>query len=200
MKQHFLIRSVLFIFMSSCFFACNNQSKNDETDSAESQEQLVKQADSLLRNIEIKWTEMEYADNALIENSKILADTIATLQGLNQPLYDSIPLLIEQIKQLTYDQESITNGEKIDTFDQAVTNLVQALQRLQQSTAGIADCLVCEGIFKVIQEIDNEYVIRRKKYDIEVDKFNKFVQTNQKILAELDGKKYKPLPLFSIVE
>ncbi|GEM_PF-6649914 len=196
MKIHFL----LFSFVALIFgllTSCDNK-PTQSTESTISSENLISQADSLLNRIDIEWKEMEYADEALLANNQQLADSIAQLEGFNQALYDSIPLFVEEVKRQKYDQQTMSDSIQIEKFDIAMTNLINAVERLQNTLPEPADCLLCEAVMKVIKEMDAEYVIRRKKYDQQTHIFNQFVEKNETQLQKINAEKYQRMPVFTV--
>jgi len=194
------IRFFLFSFGAFIFgllTSCDNK-PTESTESTISSEDLTSQADSLLSRVDIEWKEMEYADEALLSNTQQLADSIAQLEGFSQSLYDSIPLLVEEVKRQKYDQKTMSDSVQIEKFDVAMTNLIYAVERLQNTLPKPADCLLCEAVMKVIKNIDAEYVIRRKKYDQQAHIFNQFVEKNETQLQKIDAEKYQKIPVFTV--
>jgi len=194
------IQFLLFSFVALIFgllTSCDNK-PTQSTESTISSENLISQADSLLNRIDIEWKEMEYADEALLANNQQLADSIAQLEGFNQALYDSIPLFVEEVKRQKYDQQTMSDSIQIEKFDIAMTNLINAVERLQNTLPEPADCLLCEAVMKVIKEMDAEYVIRRKKYDQQTHIFNQFVEKNETQLQKINAEKYQRMPVFTV--
>jgi len=194
------IQFLLFSFVALIFgllTSCDNK-PTQSTESTISSEDLISQADSLLNRIDIEWKEMEYADEALLANNQQLADSIAQLEGFNQALYDSIPLFVEEVKRQKYDQQTMSDSIQIEKFDIAMTNLINAVERLQNTLREPADCLLCEAVMKVIKEMDAEYVIRRKKYDQQTHIFNQFVEKNEAQLQKINAEKYQKMPVFTV--
>ncbi|TAD98145.1 MAG: hypothetical protein EAZ97_11280 [Bacteroidetes bacterium] len=202
------MKKIFYIFSFVCATLLLDSCKKEEktTDSEQTKLDSVQvadvknQLDSLIPAIDSAWAKLDNEDFNKLAVGKKLAEQIGKLPKANKKLLDSVAIYTKAVESSKYDQMSMADSKLIDKFDSAVVNFISVLKRLQKETPNVNKCADCEALLKFVIDIDDKDVIRRKKYDELLFKYNEIVKNKRKFLEALGGKymELKEKPVFTI--
>ncbi len=184
MKRFFNFNNLLILSILGILFSCAGR-KN-----------VIQQADDILDAVTKYQQEIQQADALKFTQIEQFLKTAQTTQIQPQTLENAQLLLAEtKKKQLTLEKMT---SEEIDNYDESTQKLLVQLAKIQHENPASESL---KKQFEQIQELDNQDLIRRIRYDRAVRRWNTLVKKSKRKLRK--SKVYQQaqsLPLFAIEE
>ena len=139
--------------------------------------------DSMLQS----WNIMINDDNQKIKAMhNLLHELLVTSSGQHEELkrYEE---QLEQLVRLRYTQQSMGNGDVVEEYDFASSNLVAELISLAESKPEFAYNTTLQKLVDDIRIADQRVSNYREEYDGVVMKYNQFLERNAPFLSEISN-------------
>ena len=193
------IRSIWILILTSALFSCTNRGSQTVSTATNS---MVGQVDQYQLGMDTTWQKMTNSDVNKFDNMTRLIQELKLIDGSDGRMLDSISSQIENVEQVRYNTQNISEPQRIDRFD-SVSNLIWAgLRKEVLKTKNAERYQIVNQLVSEIQQADDSVLFYRKNYDRKVDEFNAFYKKNKKELkrAYPNFEQLKPYPVFRLVQ
>jgi methyl-accepting chemotaxis protein len=143
--------------------------------------------------------------NVLIkdEHEKIKAVDEAILHLMKLPLSDvsqltSLGSRLEQLKQISITQKTLSNPYVVEEYDFASNSLISEILTLSETTPALLQNNDFHQLIDKIKLADQRTSGYRLEYDSIADQFNAFLEKNKSLLKDIDNGSLEKRPMFSV--
>ncbi|MCC3159445.1 LemA family protein [Hymenobacter sp. 15J16-1T3B] len=194
------MRKLLFYFPLLVLLAaasCRKTGDNvvvDPTSPAAAQAQLAVLRDT----VNVRWQRMIDSDNQKLVATTAVLQTLKQLPGTDKTQADQLRAANDQLLGLRYDQKTMAESAKIDAYDNAQTQVLNAVYDLARPQLERSQDV--QALTETIKEADSQVIGFRVRYDQAAKKYNQYLQLHGATLKKA-GRKYsnlQPLPLFEL--
>ncbi|GAB2943196.1 hypothetical protein GCM10027048_04750 [Hymenobacter coalescens] len=166
----------------------------DPTSPAAARAQLAVLRDT----VNSRWKQMMDSDNQKLVATTAVLQTVKQLPGTDKAQADQLRQANDQLLGLRYDQQTMAESAKIDAYDNAQTQVLNAVYDLVQPQLERSEEV--QALTETIKEADSQVVGYRVRYDQAAKSYNQYLQMHGETLKKA-GRKYaqlQPLPLFEL--
>lgn len=154
---------------------------------------------SVLRDtVNSRWQRMMDSDNQKLVATTAVLQTLKLLPGTDKTQADRLRQANDQLLDLRYDQQTMAESARIDAYDNAQTQVLNAVYDLAQPELERNQEIL--ALTETIKEADSQVVGFRVRYDQAAKRYNQYLQLHAETLRKA-GRKYarlQPLPLFEL--
>jgi hypothetical protein len=186
--------------------ACDPSSKTaPETTDTSTSQQI--QPDSNLNPLEVltalrdsadkAWTLMITSDDQKISDLKRLLLEISYCKSYNAFLLDSLTDAVEKLKNVRYDQLSMTDAQ-ITNYDLKTDQIIARTKYLARTTEELPSHPIAETLYNDISQADSDIPLYRSLYDRLAAEYNEYRQNHLDLISSKENE-FPPYPLFTIM-
>ena len=145
------------------------------------------------------WNTMIHDDNRKIKAMHLLLQEMKNSDPAHLLELESLEVRLEQLKDLRYDQSSITDPELVSEYDFASNSLVTEIIALAETQKDFATDQLLQELVNSIRAADQRVMTYRRDYDRTASRFNAFLDRNKEVLQEIDSQTFlQKKPLFEM--
>ena len=145
------------------------------------------------------WKTMMEEDDQKIAYLKRLIDEVAFTKVYDKAVYDSLSSGIENLKAIRYNENSMSDSEKIDLYDETTAKIVNKVIVFAQNHPKFEDYPLMAELIDDILAADDRVIYRRVDYDNVAMEYNKFIDNYEDLIRE-SGNVVSAKPLFQLSE
>jgi septal ring factor EnvC (AmiA/AmiB activator) len=183
LRSH-LVQLLVLICSLTAFFNCEKR-QTAVTDFTKA-DSLTDRYLALQENMLEAWNTMIHDDNRKIKNMQMLLHELRMTNPEKQEELKAFEDRLNQLTEMRYDQQSLTNSEVVSQYDFASTSLVAELISLGESEEEFPYNTSRQKLVDSIRSADQRVNNYREEYDQIVQRFNHFVEQNKRFLKEVD--------------
>jgi hypothetical protein len=147
------------------------------------------------------WHRMIKDDNQKLSDLNRLLDEITYTNNYDKEKIEGLRQRIVELKAMRYNQQTMADSDLIDEYDFASDNLVNEITSLAQSHPQYERYKNMEMLVDDIRTAHEKVLYMRVDYDRFAKQYNRFLDENHEILAEIDHSlEDKKRTLFQIVQ
>lgn len=175
---------VLTCFLTG-FFGCDKK-RTAEVEDFTKADSLTDTYLSFQENMVEAWNRMIHDDNRKIKSMRMLLHELRETNPEKQEELEAFEDRLNQLSEMRYDQQSLTNSEVVSEYDFASNSLVTELISLGESDEEFPYNTNLQRLVDSIRSADQRVNNYREEYDQIVHRFNHFVEQNKQFLKEVD--------------
>lgn len=187
---------LLFGAALSILWSCEN--KNQGSSETENDSLLIKYTalqDSVSRN----WAIMIADDDEKLQFMKRLLLEVSYTNNFDKVKFQELNELVDELKEMRYDQKSMTNSSLIDAYDSATFDLSDQIIVYARTHPRYDDFPLMAELIDDINAKNNYILMHRVHYDSWVKELNSYKKNNsQKLLDGSDELQLEAMPLFEL--
>lgn len=149
-------------------------------------------------SVDVRWKRMMDSDNQKLVATTAVLQTLKQLPGTDKAQADQLRQANDQLLGLRYDQHTMAESARIDAYDNAQVQVLNAVYDLAQPQ--LERNAEVQALTETIRLADSEVVGYRIRYDQAAKSYNQYIQLHAETLKK-GGRKYanlQPLPLFEL--
>jgi hypothetical protein len=151
--------------------------------------------DSMLQS----WNIMIKDDNEKLESLHNLLHELQVSGSADQEILKKFEVRLDQLKQSRYTQDNMWEGEIVEEYDFASNALVSELVALAEAQKEFAYNPTLQKLVDQIKQAEQRVDIYREQYDVIASQYNAFIESNHRMLREIDADSSRKKPLFEMV-
>ncbi len=187
----YLIFSLFVVYQFSC-----ETKKTMEGSDADS---LMINYQALVDSVQANWAIMISDDDDKHVLMKRLLLEISYTNNYDKDKFEELSESVDQLKDLRYDQITMSNSQLIDAYDSATMDLTDQIIQFAREHPRYADYPMMEELIDDINAKNNYILMHRIHYDSWVKELNSFKENNAEKLNELDPSvDTEGMPLFQL--
>ena len=196
MSNKFIYLVIIGIFIGGAF-SCSNK-KQTESD-AIVLDSLMTTFTALSDSVDRNWAIMIADDDDKHILMKRLLLEVSYTNNYDKDRFLELTNMVDKLKAIRYDQESMRNSSLIDAYDSATFELADQIILFARSHPRYEDFPLMAELIDDINAKNNYILIHRIHYDNWVKELNSFKQSNQELLKGSDsGIGIETMPLFEL--
>lgn len=185
MRLHSYFAQILVLACSQiAFFGC--EKKQTEVSDFTKADSLTDTYLALQENMVEAWNTMIHDDNRKIKSMQMLLHELRITNPEKQEELEAVEDRLNQLMEMRYDQQSLTNSQVVSEYDFASNSLVSELISLGESDEEFPYNKTLQRLVDSIRSADQRVINYREEYDRMVQRFNHFVEQNKQFLKEAD--------------
>lgn len=185
MRLHSYFAQILVLACSLiAFFGC--EKKQTEGSDFTKADSLTDTYLALQENMLEAWNTMIHDDNRKIKSMQMLLHELRITNPEKQEELEAVEDRLNQLLEMRYDQQSLTNSQVVSEYDFASNSLVSELISLGESDEEFPYNKTLQRLVDSIRSADQRVINYREEYDRVVQRFNHFVEQNKRFLKEAD--------------
>lgn len=148
--------------------------------------------------VNVRWKRMMDSDNQKLVATTAVLQTLKQLPGTDKAQADQLRQANDQLLGLRYDQKTMAESARIDAYDNAQVQVLNAVYDLAQPQLERNQDV--QSLTETIRMADSEVVGFRIRYDQAAKRYNQYIRLHGETLKKA-GRKYtnlQPLPLFEL--
>ncbi len=154
---------------------------------------------ALLASADTAWNIMMDEDDQKLFYLKRLLKEISYTNLYDTVQYASLMARLEDLKNIRYDKNTVSDSQLIDKYDSLTIKLVPEIVNFAKSHPRYENYPMWAELIDDILELDNNVLFKRSDYDREAKKFNEYLSRNEEPLMDnLPGLDLNKKPLFQI--
>jgi len=190
-------RTFFVLLLLISFVACSKKSSTTLTPTAVDSLKAVYQ--DLSVQVDTTWTAMMKDDDEKLDNLRRILQEVEYSGSYDRLKLDSLKNHIDQLASVRYDQQSMSDSEKINIYD-SMTNQVMGEVTIFTTRLEQFDQYPTMGrLLQEVFEADERVLHHRISYDKSVKQYNAFIEAYQQDLQlSAQGSPPQPKPLFEL--
>lgn len=187
---------LLFGATLSILWSCEN--KNPGSSETENDSLLIKY-NALQDSVNHNWAIMIADDDEKLQFMKRLLLEVSYTNNFDKAKFQELNDLVDELKEMRYDQESMTNSSLIDAYDSATFDLSDQIIVFARTHPRYDDFPLMAELIDDINAKNNYILMHRVHYDSWVKELNSYKKNNsQKLLDGSDELQLEAMPLFEL--
>ena len=187
---------LLFGATLSILWSCEN--KNPGSSETENDSLLIKY-NALQDSVNQNWAIMIADDDEKLQFMKRLLLEVSYTNNFDKAKFQELNDLVDELKEMRYDQESMTNSSLIDAYDSATFDLSDQIIVFARTHPRYDDFPLMAELIDDINAKNNYILMHRVHYDSWVKELNSYKKNNsQKLLDGSDELQLEAMPLFEL--
>lgn len=187
---------LLFGATLSILWSCEN--KNPGSSETENDSLLIKY-NALQDSVNHNWAIMIADDDEKLQFMKRLLLEVSYTNNFDKAKFQELNDLVDELKEMRYDQESMTNSSLIDAYDSATFDLSDQIIVFARTHPRYDDFPLMAELIDDINAKNNYILMHRVHYDSWVKELNSYKKNNsQKPLDGSDEIQLEAMPLFEL--
>ena len=187
---------LLFGATLSILWSCEN--KNPGSSETENDSLLIKY-NALQDSVNHNWAIMIADDDEKLQFMKRLLLEVSYTNNFDKAKFQELNDLVDELKEMRYDQESMTNSSLIDAYDSATFDLSDQIIVFTRTHPRYDDFPLMAELIDDINAKNNYILMHRVHYDSWVKELNSYKKNNsQKLLDGSDELQLEAMPLFEL--
>lgn len=134
----------------------------------------------------LMWNRMVDDDNQKIKAMHSLVHELMVSGKTDTEALISIEQRLEQLHTLRYTPETLANTDVVEEYDFAIASLISEVISIAESRTDFTSNSTLQKLSNAIKMMDDRVTIYREEYDSVTLLYNKFIETNQKELKQID--------------
>lgn len=184
---------MLVAIMSSCVKKKQSSSDTDQLDS------LMKTYSALKDSVDHEWEIMINDDDDNHKLMKRLLLEVSYTNTYDKDRFKELNSMVDQLKSMRYDQNSMGNSALIDAYDSATFALSDQIIAYARDHPRYTDFPLMEELINDINGKNNYILMHRIHYDTWVKELNAFKNKHRKKILKADpGLEMESMPLFEL--
>ena len=180
----------------SILWSCEN--KNQGSSEAENDSLLIRYT-ALQDSVNHNWAIMIADDDEKLQFMKRLLLEVSYTNNFDKAKFQELNDLVDKLKEMRYDQESMTNSLLIDAYDSATFDLSDQIIVYARTHPRYDDFPLMAELIDDINAKNNYILMHRVHYDSWVKELNSYKKNNsQKLLDGSDELQLEAMPLFEL--
>lgn len=189
------------MFITACAASCKRDTSKAKDNDPGSVSEVKAQFDILSDSVRVSWAQLDnLTEHKLKATDELLAELRSTNAGTANPArLATFSQRIATARSLRLKQETLSDNQRLDSFDAAQDSLFTPLARLA-APGDQAPNEKIRDLVEVMRSDDASEVSQRIRYDRFVKSYNDYLKLHGEKLQQLGGKysALKPLPMFTI--
>lgn len=136
----------------------------------------------------LMWNRMVDDDNQKIKAMHGLVHELMVSGKTDTEALISIEQRLEQLHTLRYTPETLANTDVVEEYDFAIASLISEVISIAESRTDFTSNKTLQKLSNAIKMMDDRVTIYREEYDSVTLVYNKFIETNQKELKQIDAR------------
>lgn len=138
-------------------------------------------------------------DNEKIDNLRRILQEVEYSGNYNRLTLDSLKNRIEQLAMTRYDQQTMSDSEKINLYDSITNQVLGEVTIFTTRLEQFEEYPIMGRLLQEVFEADERVLHYRISYDRSAKQYNSFIDSYQDDLQlSAQGKELHPKPLFEI--
>lgn len=187
---------LVFGILSVCIFSCGDKKPSSQS---VTQDSLLITYQALTDSVDQNWAIMIDDDDDKHVLMKRLLLEVSYTNNYDKGRFDELNNLIEQLKELRYDQKSMSNSASIDEYDSATFDLSDQIFLFARNHPRFENTPLMGELIDDISAKNNYILMHRIHYDNWVKELNAFKEKNREQLISNDASiETSKMPLFQL--
>ncbi|MCC5945107.1 MAG: hypothetical protein JJT94_09230 [Bernardetiaceae bacterium] len=149
--------------------------------------------DIAMEAMEDRWTAIENAENAKIEQLEVIIKDVPYIEGFkNTTLLDRIDRKKKELQKARFNRETIAQAKVMDAYDKLLEEIEAHLKELSETTVDIERFPTVHKALQDFLQSANQDAILRRDYQEAVQAYNKIIAEEKEELNRL-GESYSNL-------
>ena len=188
-----ILSGVIAIYIFSC-----ESKKHADTDVL-AMDSLLFRYQALRDSVDENWAVMINDDDNKLFLMKRLLQEVSYTNNYDKARFNELNDLLEELRQMRYDQQSMQNSAMIDAYDSATFAVSDQIILFARSHPRFPDIPIMADLISDINAKNNYILIHRIHYDHWAKDLNAFQEENRQELQKADpAKNYVEMPLFQL--
>lgn len=194
-------RNIIFLFsiavVAGGIFSCSRKAK--KTAEGPARDSLIMEYQALQDSLDKEWKVMIEDDDEKIALLKRLILEVSYTNSYDKQRFEALNEMVDQLKQMRYDRESMRDSQMIDAYDSATFAVTDQVIDFARSHPRYKDFPFMEELINEINQKNDLILIYRVHYDNWAKDLNAFIKKRGKKLRKF-GQVVpdKPVPLFQL--
>jgi len=177
----------------------NCESKNQNTSESTQNDSLLIMYTALQDSVDNNWRIMIADDDDKHMLMKRLLLEVSYTNNYDKTRFIELNGLVDQLKEIRYDQKTMANSSMIDAYDSASWDLSDQIIEFARDHPRYEDFPLMEELIQDINAKNNYILILRIHYDSSVKELNSFVKHNsERLKDDASASDLEQMPLFEL--
>lgn len=149
--------------------------------------------------VDTTWAAMMQDDNEKMDNLHRILQEVEYSGNYNHLKLDSLKGRIDQLKNARYDQQTMSNSEKINQYDSLTNQVLGEITIFTTRLDQFEQYPIMGRLLQEVFEADERVLRHRIAYDRSAKQYNSFIQSHQDALPQIAKQAaLSPKPLFEL--
>ena len=185
------------LFIGLVLGSCNK--KTSTTLSPTAVDSLKSVFQDINSNLETTWDEMIQDDNDKLDNLRRILQEVEYSGNYNRLKLDSLKKDIDQLAEVRYDQQTMSDSELINIYDSMTNEVMGEVTVFTTQLEQFEQYPIMGQLLQEAFEADDRVLRYRIQYDRLAKEYNSFIETHEQDMKALARKSdLQPKPLFEL--
>mgnify|MGYP000580872664 CR=1 FL=1 len=196
LKGQFSILLLLILIVGANFiFSCKKR-VSQETEVSISADSIVTKLSILRDSIDRAWVIMINDDNEKLQYLKRLLDEVS-YNNYNMNRYKELSAMVDDLKGMRYDRETMRNSALIDQYDSATSEVTRQVIEFSMNYPGYETNELMKELIEDINFKNGYVLLHRVHYDIFAEEYNELLDDYSNI-PDNEVVRSEKFPLFKL--
>ena len=171
------------LFIGLALGSCNK--KTSTTLSPTAVDSLISVFQDINNDLEATWDEMIQDDNDKLDNMRRILQEVEYSGNYNRLKLDSLKKNIDQLAEVRYDQQTMSDSELINSYDSMTNQVMGEVTVFTTQLEQFEQYPIMGQLLQEVFEADDRVLRYRIQYDRLAKQYNTFIETHEQDMKAL---------------